>query len=173
MACGVVQQQPFFGQRPRREQEGTKSCRIQVESTSVCLFVECRGNRCVHPSVCPSICPSICPSVHQTDGRMAGRTYAPIPRTLQDIIPVLTCPLILSIIDIYGKLSSLGAGAGAPSSLWCLRNESSSYSVLDGKPTSDENNKLDFHFLNCTVDCVSRDSYTEDPYLNKSLYGFG
>ena len=95
-------------------------------------------------------------SIGTSDGRTDGRTYVctDSPSIPQDIIPVLTCPLILSIIDIYGKFSSLGAGAGAPSSLWCLWNESSSYSVLDGKPTSDENNKLDFRFLNCTVDCV-------------------
>ena len=112
-------------------------------------------------SVSLSVHLSVHLSIRTSDGRTDGRTYVctDSPSILQDIIPVLTCPLILSIIDIYGKLSSLGAGAGAPSSLWCLWNESSSYSVLDGKPTSDENNKLDFRFLNCTVDCVQRFLY--------------
>ena len=132
--------------------KGTVSCRIQGESVRLSIHL------------------SICTSDRWTDGRMNRRTDSPC--ILQDILPVLTSPLFFSIIDIYGKLTSLGAGAGAPSSLWCLRNESSSYSVLDGKPTSDENNKLDFRFLNCTVDCVSRDSYTGDPYLKKILYGF-
>ena len=136
------------------------SCRMQGES----------GRTSVSVSVHLSVYLSIHPSVHQTDGRTDRHTDSPC--ILQDILPVLTSPLFFSIIDIYGKLTSLGAGAGAPSSLWCLRNESSSYSVLDGKPTSDENNKLDFRFLNCTVDCVSRDSYRGDPYLKKILYEF-
>ena len=78
----ICHQNPFFGQRPRREPEGTKSCRIQGES--LCLYI--------HTSACPHVPrpPKAGPPQRlaqaslrwmyrrtngQTDGRTDGRMY--------------------------------------------------------------------------------------------------